>query len=254
MTAESPLPSKPSEQEGSRGQSSRVQRVAEEMMDRFGFVGVPRETFEVGGRAQFVRLLQHGLNPESKVLEIGCGCLRVGYWLIRFLDPGCYFGIEPAEDRVGHGKDYLLGEKLLELKKPSFDYNAVFDTSVFDAHRFGGFDFFVAGSIWTHCSKEHIRRTLDGFVADTGPRGIFLTSCLPALGDEDDYQGDTWVGTSHESDEPGVVSHSFSWIRAECELRNLGLTAIQGIDCDSQFWLRIDKDPDRFFSAIPSRS
>lgn len=55
---------------------SRVQTQADEMMERHGFLGVPRQTFEVGGRAQFVRLLNHGLTPESKVLDIGCGCLR----------------------------------------------------------------------------------------------------------------------------------------------------------------------------------
>ena len=216
---------------------SKVQAAAEEMMARHGFVGVPQRTFEEGGRAQFVRLLQHGLLPESKVLEIGCGVLRVGYWLIRFLEADGYCGIEPAEQRVRCGLELLLDTEEAARKRPCFDFNAVFDTSVFGRT----FDFFVAGSIWTHCSKAHIERTLDGFVADTGPSGVFLTSYLPALGAEDDYQGQSWVGTSHESDEPGVVCHAFSWIRAQCEARDLRLTAIQGMDCDSQLWLRIDK-------------
>jgi len=30
--------------------------------------------------------LQLGLTPEHKVLEIGCGVLRVAYWLIRLLE------------------------------------------------------------------------------------------------------------------------------------------------------------------------
>ena len=219
---------------------SSVQVRAEQMMDRNGFVGVPRDTFEAGGRAQFIRLLEHGLLPESRVLEIGCGCLRVGYWLIRFLDSGCYHGIEPARDRVRLGRETLFSGDELERKKPRFDYNADFDTSVFD----GRFDYFLAGSIWTHCGKAHIERTLDGFSADAGPNAVFLTSYLPALGQDDDYRGETWVGTSHESDVPGVVSHSFQWIRAQCEARGLGLTALQGMDCDSQFWLRIDRQVD----------
>ena len=52
---------------------SKVQTQADEMMERHAFLGVPRETFEAGGRAQFVRLLNHGLTPESRVLDIGCG-------------------------------------------------------------------------------------------------------------------------------------------------------------------------------------
>lgn len=58
---------------------SQVQTQADEMIKRHGFLAVPRETFEVGGRAQLVRLLNHGLTPESKVLDIGCGPLRVAY-------------------------------------------------------------------------------------------------------------------------------------------------------------------------------
>jgi len=83
---------------------SKVQSQADEMMRRHGFLGVPRETFEAGGRAQLDRLLRHGLTPNSKVLDIGCGCLRVAYWLIRFLDSDCYSGIEPARQRVDYGK------------------------------------------------------------------------------------------------------------------------------------------------------
>lgn len=216
---------------------SKVQTRAEEMIDRHGFLGVPRHSFEAGGRAQLVRLLQHGLLPESKVLEIGCGCLRVAYWLVRFLDPDGYCGIEPAKQRVEYGRRYLFADEELERKRPRFDHNAEFDTSVFVTE----FDYFLAGSIWTHCSKGHIETTLDGFARDTGPSGVFLTSYLPATDREEDYMGTTWVGTSHESDTPGVIRHSLQWIQQACERRNLEATALPGLDCDSQYWLRIDK-------------
>ena len=95
---------------------SKVQTQADEMMERHAFLGVPRETFEAGGRAQFVRLLNHGLIPV-RVLDIGCGCLRVAYWLVRFLDSDCYYGIEPACQRVGYGKRYLFASDELERKR-----------------------------------------------------------------------------------------------------------------------------------------
>ena len=65
------------------------------MMSQHGFLGVPVETFEQGGREQLIALLNEGLTPESKVLDIGCGCLRVAYWLLRFLDSCCYFESSP---------------------------------------------------------------------------------------------------------------------------------------------------------------
>src|SRR5260370_20544929 len=97
---------------------SRVQTQAEEMMSRHGFLGVPVETFEQAGREQLIALLQEGLHPESKVLEIGCGCLRIAYWLVRFLDPGCYHGIEPARQTVGDRLPYLFTSGEAELEPP----------------------------------------------------------------------------------------------------------------------------------------
>lgn len=216
---------------------SRVQRRAEEMMDRHGFVGVPRETFEAGGRAQFVRLLRHGLLPESRVLEIGCGVLRVAWWLVRFLDADRYRGIEPALDRVELGREYLFRGEDLEARRPRFDGNAEFDTSVFGER----FDFFLAGSIWTHCGKRQIETMLDGFLANTVENGVFLTSVLPAESAEDDYLGEDWVGTSHLSATPGIVRHSLAWVEGVCARRGLAVEFFPELDCDSQPWLRIER-------------
>jgi SAM-dependent methyltransferase len=214
---------------------SRLQDRAQEMMARHGFLGVPLETFEQGGREQLIALLNEGLTPESKVLDIGCGCLRVAYWLIRFLDPGCYFGIEPASVRVDYGLRYLFAPEEIEGKRPHFDFNANFDSSVFGVK----FDFFLAGSIWTHASKRQVEATLDGFVRDSTAKGIFLASYLPARSLEEVYEGDRWVGTSHESDTPGVIRHSLEWIVQQCEARGLAVRELPGLDCDSQSWLRI---------------
>jgi hypothetical protein len=43
------------------------------------FVGGPVKDFEKLGRLQLMLLLQEGVYPHSKVLDIGCGCLRGGY-------------------------------------------------------------------------------------------------------------------------------------------------------------------------------
>lgn len=214
---------------------SRVQARAEEMISRHGFLGVPVETFEQAGREELIALLSEGLNPESKVVDIGCGCLRTAYWLVRFLDPGCYHGIEPARQRVEYGLRYLFTPQEVALKEPRFDFNSQFDSSVFGAR----FDFFLARSIWTHASKRQIEATLDSFIRDSISTSVFLTSYLPARSAEEDYQGDRWIGTSHESDTPGVIKHLLSWIVEQCRRRELQVEELSGMDCDSQFWLRI---------------
>jgi hypothetical protein len=205
------------------------------MISAHGFLGVPRGTFAQAGREQLIALLAEGLCPESKVLEFGCGCLRIACWLIRFLDSGAYYGIEPARPRVDCGLHYLFTPAELQIKRPHFDYNPVFNSSVFSTK----FDFFLARSIWTHASKPQIEATLDSFLRDSGPHAIFLASYLPAQSPDDDYQGTQWVGTSHESDTTGVVRHALSWIVEQCCNRGLNCEQIAGVDCDSQLWLRI---------------
>ena len=55
---------------------SRLQANAEEMIRKQGFLGIPAETFADARHKQFITLLNEGLNRESVVLDLGCGCLR----------------------------------------------------------------------------------------------------------------------------------------------------------------------------------
>jgi hypothetical protein len=215
--------------------ASKLQAAGEKMMNQHGFLGVPVETFADAGRRQFIALLNQGLNPESLVLDLGCGCLRTGAWLIRFLEPGGYHGIEPARQRIEFGLQYLLTKHEINLKEPRFDFNPDFDSSVFGV----SFDFFLAGSIWSHASKGQIQKSLDSFDRDSTASGVFLSSYIPANSLQDDYQGDSWVGTSHKSNVPGVIKHSLEWIEQQCAVRGLRVDQLPGEAFDQQLWLRV---------------
>ena len=211
-----------------------------ERLDRSTFFGVPIAGFENGGRQQLILLLMAGLEPASKVVDLGCGLLRGGYWLVHFLDPGCYHGIEPHLERLEVGKTMILEPEVLHAKQPRFDTNANFDTGVFGTR----FDFFLAYSIWTHASKRQIEGMLDNFVRDATPQGAFLTSILPARWGRPDYRGDAWFGTSHESGVPGCIYHRMDWVSEQCRRRSLHLRTL-GVERDGQTWLFITRDPDR---------
>ena len=206
-----------------------------EMLGKKTFLGVPVRDFEKGGRELFIYLLNAGLNPSSKVVDIGCGVLRGGYWLIHFLDPGCYCGIEPHVERLEMGVNVILEPETLEAKRPRFDTNPHFDTSVFGEK----FDFFLAYSIWTHASKAQIQTMLDSFLCDAKGEGVFFTSYLPSGWGRPDYQGDHWNGTSHESDVPGCIYHSLRWIKAECERRGLVTRELGKDKYYGQSWIEI---------------
>jgi SAM-dependent methyltransferase len=207
-----------------------------ERLNRHEFFGVPIPQFEEAGRQQFILLLMAGLQPHSKVLDIGCGVLRAGYWLIHFLDPGCYFGIEPHQGRLETGMTAILEPDLALHKKPRLDHNDTFDTGVFGEK----FDFFLAYSIWTHASKPQIEVMLDNFVRDSSPNGLFLASVLPARTLGRDYDGSSWFGTSHESNVAGCIRHSLRWIEQQCRLRGLRIRSL-GRERHGQTWLAISR-------------
>jgi hypothetical protein len=226
--------------------TTTVQRRAE-ALDPNTFFGVPIPGFDRGGRTQLILLLMAGLEPGSKVIDLGCGVLRGGYWIVHFLDPGCYHGIEPHAGRLQTGLDRILTSATVSAKRPRLATNAEFDTSVFGEK----FDFFLAYSIWTHASKRQIEMMLDRFVSDSTGDGVFLTSVLPARAWQRDYRGERWFGTSHESSSPGCIRHRLSWIRRACGRRNLFLQSL-GRELDGQVWLHISRQRRRglLFTSI----
>ncbi len=212
----------------------RVQERADALA-REMFVGGPVKDFEAVGRLQLVTLIHQGLYPDSKVLDVGCGCLRGGYWLIHFLEPGCYFGIEPNARMLQAGIDRILEPGLIEEKRPQFHTNENFDFSVFGTK----FNFILARSIWTHASKEQVRVMLDSFLDSSEEEAAFLASYRRAGLLRRDYRGAEWVGRSHTSDVSGGVAHSLRWIRSECRGRGLSVTELPEGIYNRQVWLRI---------------
>jgi len=204
----------------------RANRIAAEGV----YLGGKAERFEIAGRTLLITLLSEGLLPGSKVLDIGCGCLRGGYWLIHFLEKGNYFGIEPNRDRVDAGVKYLLEPGMLERKQPRFDHNKDFDFTVFNEK----FDYFVGLSIWTHASKPQIQQMLDSFIATANPGGTFVTSYYPATLFKRDYMGAEWKGRDGPSGLSGWAYHSLRWIQKECAQRNLTAHEIREKAC--QYW------------------
>jgi len=202
------------------------------------FLGVPASNFYTGGSEHFDFLIAAGLRPHSHLVDIGCGVLRVGYWLINYLDPGAYFGIEPHQGRLAIGKETIVGPDALALKRPRFDTNAAFDTSVFGAR----FDYFLAYSIWSHASKRQILQMIQSFVRDAKPDALFLTSYLPAADANSDYQGDAWFGTSHESGTPGCIHHAFPWIERVCSEYGLSVSQLGTGKTYPQDWLAISRE------------
>ncbi|MFG6195338.1 class I SAM-dependent methyltransferase [Nonomuraea sp. JJY05] len=60
------------------------------------------------GRMQFDYLVEHGLKPECRMLEIGCGNLRAGRLFIDYLHTGNYYGIDISPDILMAAQDTIV--------------------------------------------------------------------------------------------------------------------------------------------------
>jgi hypothetical protein len=107
------------------------------------------------GRLQLDFLLSAGLSPHHYLLDIGCGALRGGVHLIRYLDAGHYLGMEKEAELLEAGIDEL-GVDLYEQQVP-----LLIASDRFDVGRFGIVpDVAIAQSLFTHLPPLAIRTCL----------------------------------------------------------------------------------------------
>lgn len=164
------------------------------------------------GLVQFELLKHYGLEPHHRVLDFGCGSLRIGRHLIPYLDRDRYFGIDPNRWLIDAGLEREIPPELVEEKSPQFSYNADFDASVFDL----AFDVVFAHAVLTHACHRQINvlmRSLPAALKDDG----FLAGDI--CGKKPDYQADCWSypASVHHLKAcvrrvPDTLGYGFEWI------------------------------------------
>jgi cyclopropane fatty-acyl-phospholipid synthase-like methyltransferase len=149
------------------------------------YVGPP-EDYDMVSAMVFNLLTSIGLRQHHRVLDIGCGSLRVGRLLIPYLGRGNYFGIEPNKWLVDEGIRNETGRGLIKLRRPVFSFADSMDA--FKAPL--NLDYAVAQSIFSHCGKDLIRRWLSQLSVHLKEGGALLATFLV---DDKDYDGSGWV-------------------------------------------------------------
>jgi SAM-dependent methyltransferase len=115
--------------------------------------------WEKVGLLQFDFLVQRGLRPDMRLLDVGCGCLRGGVHFIRYLELGHYFGIDVNQSLLTAGYEVELPAAGLQKRLPRHHLLA---TAGFEGWRFGEvFDFALAQSVFTHLPLTWLRRCLE---------------------------------------------------------------------------------------------
>jgi len=149
------------------------------------YVGPP-EDYDLISAMVFNLLTTLGLRQNHRVLDIGCGSLRVGRLLIPYLNRSNYTGIEPNQWLVRDGIDREVGRNLIEIKAPRLLHGDSAD--VLAAAE--SFDFAIAQSIFSHCGLDLIEAWLGGIAPHMECDGVVAATFIQ--GDED-FEGSGWI-------------------------------------------------------------
>jgi SAM-dependent methyltransferase len=121
------------------------------------------------GQLQFDYLLRHGLRPEMRMLEIGCGNLRAGRLFIGYLDPGNYYGVDISPEILLAAQETLTRYGL-QSRMPHLslikDLRLAFLPD-------GQFDVIHAHSVFSHSPVEVIDECLTHVGRVLAPGGFF---------------------------------------------------------------------------------
>lgn len=149
------------------------------------YVGPPAD-YDLVAAMVFNLLTCTGLRQHHRVLDIGCGSLRVGRLLIPYLNEGHYAGIEPNRWLVEDGIANELGADMIRLKQPLL----CFGDSPEGLDPALRFDVAIAQSIFSHCGQDLIHRWLSGVSGRLADDGALFATFLV---DQADFAGDGWI-------------------------------------------------------------
>lgn len=179
--------------------------------------------WDVLGAHQFKVLTDSGLRRYHRVLDVGCGPLRLGRLLLVYLDAGNYYGMDPESWLIRCGREEV-GEGLIEKMRPSFRYDADFDFKRFDAE----FDFIVAHGILTHVTTAKLFAVLLNSSRCLAPEGKILATYLPWDTDN----------TKHEWSE-GVVGFRRETVEDMAESSGLSIRHLEGESPEGHTWIEL---------------
>jgi SAM-dependent methyltransferase len=128
------------------------------------------------GQLQLDFMISQGLEPASRLLDVGCGPLRAGIRFVDYLEPGNYYGLDVNASLLEAGYDLELPEPLRK-KLPRDHLRA---TDRFDCDFGVEFDFAIAQSLFTHISLSHVRLCLYRVATRMRPGGRFFATFFEA--------------------------------------------------------------------------
>lgn len=138
------------------------------------------------GALQHDYLVAQGLLPHHNFIDVGCGSLRAGVPLTRYLDPNRYYGVDLSEELLVAGYEREIIPAGLADKLPR---HHLFATAEFELSQFGmKFDYGIAQSVFTHMPIRRLTDCLNRIAPDFAPGGRFYVTFFerPEIASDDE--------------------------------------------------------------------
>jgi cyclopropane fatty-acyl-phospholipid synthase-like methyltransferase len=115
------------------------------------------------GTLQLDFLRARGLRPESTLLDIGCGSLRLGVRAVDFLREGNYWGTDLNESLLdaGYSREIVQNGLASKLSREHLVVDSEFGFAGVPRE----FEFAIAQSVFTHLPLNHLRLCLINLAA-----------------------------------------------------------------------------------------
>jgi SAM-dependent methyltransferase len=133
--------------------------------------GGEKSEFATAGASKFQRYADIAeLQPHQRVVDYGCGSLRIGLHFMTFLDAGNYFGLDVTTDFIEIGKT-LIAPVVLADKRPQLA--AIGEISIAAAAAFGA-DLVISNAVCYHVHPSEMNVYLGNLIRLTGKPGSRL--------------------------------------------------------------------------------
>jgi SAM-dependent methyltransferase len=173
---------------------SRVRRAFASPEERRHAMVGPASEWSVKRDFQITFLSAHGLQPPDRLADIGCGTLRGGIPVIRYLDEGCYHGFEVRAEALEEARRELA-EQGLEHKRPQLTQPGDLGSLHLDEQ----FDVIWAFSVFMHLSDDVLDGVLDFVARQLAPGGVMYANVKTGDAPQGEWQGFPVVSRQPES-------------------------------------------------------
>jgi SAM-dependent methyltransferase len=154
-------------------------------------------SFADSGLPTFKLLLENGLTTDSTCVDYGCGTLRVGFHIIRYLRRGAYWGLDLDESFLEVGRN-LVGNELLGEKAPNLFVISPEAISNAAAVRP---DLLLSNSVLIHVHPDELAEYLKNIITIIGDTGRAVVTGKWSPSDTIRFSGQSWAHSVIELDQ-----------------------------------------------------